>query len=74
MEVLLTSKTAVVIYIIVGLCLAFYWYNKEYKNDYDKMKAQGIDPEDGILNILMCYMVIFWPTKLFFNLIVLHRI
>lgn len=63
-----------IIYLVIGILLTFYWYKKEYEPQYNAIKEQDIDPEDGMLNILLCMLVIFWPVKFITNLIMLKRI
>ena len=36
------------IYIIVGLFLSIFWWNKKYKRDYDYAKAKEDGVEDGM--------------------------
>ena len=57
----------VFIYIIIGIILAFYFWNKEYVNDYREAKRTG-EIEHGMVCIYLVVVTIFWPLKIIWNL------
>lgn len=49
-----------IIYIIIGTILSAYWWNKQYKAEYDELKKIK-NNEDGMAVMLLAIMCIFWP-------------
>ena len=68
------GEFSIATYIIVGIFLSFYWYNKEYADDYKSMVEDGVEVEKGMVSILLLCLAIFWPFKLIKNLIFKRRI
>lgn len=56
-----------VIYIVIGVVLAFYWFDKEYKEEYNKVKEEEGAVEDSIVCLLLLFFMVFWPIKLLYN-------
>ena len=51
----------IITYIVVGVLLALYWWNKHYKRDYDYAKARDEGVEDGMAVIFLMILALFWP-------------
>ena len=67
MEIMLT-------YLIIGIALSCYWWNKTYRKDYEKSKASEEGVEEGMAVNHLLFMVIFWPIILACNLYLYKRI
>ena len=57
------------IYIIVGLFLSIFWWNKKYKRDYDYAKAKEDGVEDGMAVLFLLILMTFWPLVAIYKLI-----
>lgn len=55
------------IYLLIGLVLSCYWWNKTYKKAYEEAKASNGVEEGMAVNHLLL-MMIFWPIVLVCNL------
>lgn len=55
------------LYFIIGLFVTKYDWDKNYKKDYDELKAIG-EVEDGIVAMHMLLTTIFWPLVLIKNI------
>ena len=58
----------IVVYFIIGIILSIYWWNKEYEEDYEKLKKMNEVDESGTMIFLM-FLTVFWPIKFIKNLI-----
>lgn len=56
-----------IIYLLIGICLTMYWWNKSYKKSYDEAKASGEGVEKGMVNILLTTLMVFWPIVLIYK-------
>ena len=56
-----------IIYLIIGICLSHYWWNKEYKKEYDYVKSVG-EAEDGYAILYLLVVTLLWPIKLFIRI------
>jgi hypothetical protein len=56
------------VYFVVGGILTFYWFNKEYSENYEKQVKDGLE-EKGMVNIFLLLLWVFWPIKLIKNII-----
>lgn len=52
------------LYLIVGIIMALYWWETEFKAEYDTYKKMGIPTDDSMLIIVLAIYMIFWPLKL----------
>jgi hypothetical protein len=52
MEIMLT-------YLIIGIALSCYWWNKTYRKDYEKSKASEEGVEEGMAVNHLLFMVVF---------------
>lgn len=68
-----SSIIGVIIYLVIGLVLAFYWFNKDYEKEYDELVKSDI-PDRGVTNLFLLCMWVFWPIYLMKNLIKYKRI
>ncbi len=64
-----TTIIFTLIYLLIGICLTMYWWNKSYKKSYDEAKASGEGVEKGMVNILLTTLMIFWPFVLIYKLL-----
>ena len=55
-------------YIIIGIILAYKWFNDEFKEEYDELSKSG-EIQPAMASILLLFMAIFWPLKATYNLI-----
>ncbi len=53
-------------YFVVGVILAYVWWNDEYKVDYEVAKDVG-EVENSMAVLLLAGLTIFWPFKLLKN-------
>lgn len=56
------------IYIIIGLFVANYYFDKWYGEEYYLAKIKG-EIEPGMLNIQLLFMTIFWPLLIIKDII-----
>jgi uncharacterized membrane protein YphA (DoxX/SURF4 family) len=63
----------VVVYFIVGVILALYWFKTDYAESYKSSVENGTE-EKGMTCIFLLLLIIFWPIKLVRNLIKKRRI
>jgi len=63
----------VVVYFIVGVILALYWFKTDYAESYKSSVEDGTE-EKGMTCIFLLLLIIFWPIKLVRNLIKKRRI
>ena len=66
--------TLMMIYLVIGLVLSFYWWDKTYKKDYNKAKASDKGVEEGMAVNELLIMMFFWPMILTLNLFFNKRI
>ena len=52
----------VIIYILVGLLIMTYDWDKYHKEEYKRLKAQN-EVEDSAAVLYMLYVTTFWPIK-----------
>ena len=57
------------IYIVIGILLAIYWWEKEQKKLYEQAKKSKDGVEKGGAEIYLLGVGILWPIKLIKNLI-----
>ena len=59
----------VVSYCVIGFALSFYWFKRDYEEEYEKVD-EGDEPiEKGMAGLLLLAFIIFWPIVLIKNLI-----
>jgi len=58
----------IVAYFILGLILSIYWFNTEYIKKYAEIRDKG-EEENGMTNIFLLSLILFWPIKLFKKII-----
>ena len=63
----------VISYVLVGICLSIYWFDHEYVKKYEELRRNGKE-EDGMTNIFMAALLLFWPIKLIKNLILRKQV
>ena len=63
-----TYSLITIIYIVIGIILMLYWWNKDYALDYALAKAKG-EVQDSAACLLMLGMITFWPLKLIHKII-----
>jgi len=57
-----------ILYLLIGVCLSCYWWDKTYKKAYNEAKESKEGAEEGMASILLILMTIFWPILLVRNL------
>lgn len=62
-----------IVYIVVGMYLANYWFKKEFQEDYNTLSQNG-EVEAGMVSLLLLFMTILWPLKLVYNLVKYRRV
>lgn len=67
------SIIGVIIYLVIGLILTFYWLNKDYKKEFDELVSYEV-PDRGVMNCLLILMCVFWPIYIIKNIILYKRI
>lgn len=55
-------------YLVVGLIVTIWIWNKDYALDYTFAKAKG-EAQDSAACLLMLCMITFWPLKLIHKII-----
>ena len=60
-------------YFVTGFILAFYWFTKDYKNEYDELVENDI-PDRGITSLFLLGLWLFWPIFLVKNIVKHKRI
>lgn len=63
-----TYSLITIIYIVIGIILMLYWWNKDYALEYALAKAKG-EVQDSAACLLMLGMITFWPLKLIHKII-----
>jgi hypothetical protein len=61
------------IYLVVGLLLAIYWFKRDYSKEYNEL-AKNKEVEKGMAELLMFIMCLFWPIVMVKNLIKYKRV
>jgi cbb3-type cytochrome oxidase subunit 3 len=56
-----------IIYLLIGICLTMYWWNKSYKKSYDEAKKSEEGVEEGMASMLLMFLFIFWPFVLIYK-------
>ena len=67
-------KIAVLIYFVVGILLAVYWWEKEQKKQYEEALKSDEGVDKGAVEIYMMGLAVLWPIKLIKNLIQKGRV
>lgn len=63
----------IIVYFVLGLVLAFYWYERDYSKKYEELeKEEGV--EKGMVNIFLLFLWAFWPINMIKNLIKYKKI
>lgn len=63
----------IIVYFVLGLVLAFYWYERDYSKKYEELeKEEGV--EKGMVNIFLLFLWVFWPINMIKNLIKYKKI
>ena len=57
------------IYIVIGILLTIYWWEKEQKQLYEEARKSEEGVEKGAIEIYMMGLAALWPIKLIKNLI-----
>lgn len=60
-------------YIVAGVILAYYWFKKEFEEEYNELSKTG-EVENGMASILLLIMTVLWPLKLIYNLVRYRRV
>ena len=60
---------AIMAYFIVGFVLSYYWFARDYEDEYEKSIDDGEPVEKGMVSFLLLLMTVFWPIVLVKNLI-----
>lgn len=60
---------AIMAYFIVGFVLSYYWFARDYEEEYKKSIEDGESVEKGMVSFLLLLMTVFWPIVLVKNLI-----
>lgn len=68
-----TYEISTLAYFIIGIVLTLYWFYRDYNRAYKKGAVNGT-VEDGMVSILLLYMVAFWPFGLIMNLVTRKKI
>ena len=61
------------IYLVVGILLAIYWFKRDYSKEYNEL-AENKEVEKGMAELLMLIMCLFWPIVMVKNLIKYKRV
>ena len=51
----------VIIYFIVGIILAIYWWHTEHKKNYEECRATG-ECEESMVIMLWLFTILLWPV------------
>lgn len=62
-----TFEVIAIIYLLVGIVLAFIWWNDEYEPQREYDEDYGEYVNDSMSLITFICLVLFWPLKLFKN-------
>ena len=62
-----TFEVIAIIYLLVGIVLAFIWWNDEYEPQREYDEDYGEHISDGMSLFTFICLVLFWPLKLFKN-------
>ena len=57
-----------IIYLVIGLCLTIYWWNKYFSKEYAKAKTSEEGVEEGMAVNHLLTMMFLWPLFLACNL------
>lgn len=63
----------IIVYFVLGLVLAFYWYERDYSKKYEELE-QGEGVENGMVNIFLLFLWAFWPINMIKNIIKYKKI
>lgn len=55
-------------YFVIGFVLAFYWFAKDYKKEYDELVDNDI-PDRGVTSLFLLGLWLFWPIYLIKNIV-----
>lgn len=59
-----TVNIILLLYFVIGIILAFVWWNDEYKPETE---VEDEDVESSMVCIFLLFLVVFWPIKLVKN-------
>lgn len=51
-----------IVYFIIGIMLAYFWWICDYEEDYNKAKEDD-EIEESMAVIFILLMIMFWPLK-----------
>ena len=60
-------------YFVIGFVLAFYWFSRDYAEEYDELITNDI-PDRGITSLFLLGLWLFWPINLIKNIVKYKRI
>ena len=63
----------VCVYLVVGLVLSFYWFNRDHLRDYEEAEKTDM-VEKGAAVLLLLILWVLWPIVLIKNIIKNKRI
>ena len=58
----------VVSYCVIGFALSFYWFKRDYEEEYERADENDEPIERGMAGLLLLAFIIFWPFVLIKNL------
>lgn len=61
------------IYLIVGIILCLYWFDRDYSKQYDELVKNDI-PDKGMASMFLLMLWVFWPINLIKNIIKYNKI
>jgi hypothetical protein len=61
---------AIMVYLLVGFVLSYYWFIRDYEKEYKKSIEDGEAEEKGMFSLVMLLMTVLWPFILTKNLII----
>ena len=56
----------IILYLVIGIVLAFYWIDTEYAEEYKK-SVYNANEETAMTCILMLLLALFWPPKVIYK-------
>jgi len=59
----------VVSYCVIGFVLSFYWFKRDYEEEYERADENDEPIERGMVGLLLLGFIAFWPFVLIKNLI-----
>ena len=57
-----------IIYLGIGIILTLYWWNKHYKESYEKAKASEEGVEKGMAQMLLMVLLFLWPVVIAYKI------